>query len=358
MQKHAHTLLNRVETLLPIIRDHAETAEQQGHLTDAVLNAIYDLRLFRVFISKHYNGEPTDLVTALKAFELIASADGATGWLVMIGAGGGLFSGFMPPETANEIFTPEHAVIAGSGMPSGSVSPQGEDFIANGRWAYASGAHHATWFTASCRVEGGENLLAIAVPAEDVTVYDTWSVFGMKGTGSHDFSVENAFVPASHTFSLFDPPVLNEPIYHCPLDTLASVTFASVGVGIAQHCLDAFNHFAATKPLFGSEHMLADDEGIKHRITQAEALIQQARRELYTLAERVWAQLEQGQQPDEDLKQAVQTSCVDGVQDCVTAANLLKARAGMMAVFEGSEFGRAWRDLHVLSQHIMLMPTL
>ncbi len=121
MRKHpnAQALLNQVETLLPLIRADAPTAERQGHLTDAVLAALFKQRLFRLFIPECYQGEATDLPTALKVFERIAYADGATGWLVMIGAGGGLFSGFMAEAAAREIFEPENAVIAGSGMPSG-----------------------------------------------------------------------------------------------------------------------------------------------------------------------------------------------------------------------------------------------
>lgn len=354
---HQYAYLNQIKTHLPLIKQDAETAEKQGHLTDDVLNAIYGLRLFRVFISENYNGAPQDLVTALKAFELIATADGATGWLVMIGAGGGLFSGFIEPKAAKEIFEPERAVIAGSGMPSGSVSSEGNGFVAKGRWAYASGAYHATWFTANCLVEGTENdIIAIAVPADQVTIHETWSVFGMKGTGSHDFSVDNTSLPKSHTFSLFEHPILDEPIYHCPLDTLASVTFASVGIGIAQHCLEAFNDFAKTKSVLGSEARLIEDKGVKQRVVQAEQLISDARSQLYTLATQVWYTLEKGSPPDADLKKKVQKSCVEMVQNCIKAANLLKARAGMMAVFEASEFGRAWRDLQVLSQHAMLSP--
>ncbi|WP_373019269.1 hypothetical protein [Thiomicrorhabdus sp.] len=361
MRKHPtpQDLLNNVKAILPIIKQAAEASEQLGRLQDEVLDALFEQRLFRLFIPEKYNGEPTDLPTALHAFELIASADGATGWLAMIGAGGGLFSGFLEESAASEIFSPERAVIAGSGMPSGVATKNQDDgYDVSGRWAYASGAHNATWFTANCLIEGTDNeITAVAVPAEQVEIHDTWNVFGMKATGSHDFSVESVPVKRAYTFSLFKEPVLDDPIFRCPLEVLASLTFASVAVGIAQHALDEFNEYAQHKQSFGSTAPLAENEGIKQRCDKANQLISTCSDELYRLAEQVWTQLENGETPEEALRKEVQQAGIDIVQDCVEATNLLKARAGMLAVFTGSAFGRAWRDLNVLSQHVMLAPT-
>ncbi len=360
MRKHpnAQALLNQVESLLPLIRADAPTAERQGHLTDAVLAALFEQRLFRLFIPECYQGEATDLPTALKVFERIAYADGATGWLVMIGAGGGLFSGFMAEAAAREIFEPENAVIAGSGMPSGLAKTTKDDFEASGRWAYASGAYHASWFTANCKVDDTDDILAIAVPAAKITVHSTWLAFGMKATGSHDFSVEKVTVPRDFTFSLADAPVLNDPIFHCPLETLASVTFGSVAVGIAQHALEAFQAFAQHKTVYGQDGVLAEQPAIQQCIEQAQTQIEHARTRLYDLADAVWQACEHGQSPNEAVRTQVQTECVTLVQNGLHAADSLKARAGMMAVFDTSEFGQAWRDLHVLSQHVILSPPL
>ncbi|WP_319380404.1 hypothetical protein [Thiomicrorhabdus sp.] len=345
-----HPLIEKVRNLLPLIEQTSSEAERLGHLPDRVLNALFELRLFRLFIPAEYNGEPTDLPTALRIFELIASADGATGWLVMIGAGGGLFSGFIEERAARGIFAPERAVIAGSGSPSGLAITKKNGFEVSGRWAYASGAHHATWFTANCKIDGNdEQIISIAMPAEQVEIHDTWHVFGMQATGSHDFTAEPVFVPENCTFSLADKPLLKDPIFHCPLETLASLTFASVAVGIAQHAFDEFQRFIESKPLVG-------DIDIQQRIKQANELISQGRQQLYQLAEAVWNEAENAKAPRETLRRQVDEDCREIVQNGVTAADLLKARAGMLAAFTDSAFGRAWRDLHTLSQHIIVSP--
>lgn len=361
MPKHSapQSLLDRVTTILPIIEQNVQKSEQLGHLTDEVLDALFEQRLFRLFIPQEYNGEATDLPTALKVFERVASADGATGWLVMIGAGGGLFSGFLQEDAAKEIFSPERAVIAGSGMPSGIASRIEDGFEVSGRWAYASGAYHASWFTSNCKVDGDDNeITAIAVPAEQVTIHDTWSVFGMQATGSHDFSLDSIAVAPAYTFSLSQPPLLTDPIFHCPLETLASLSFASVAVGIAQHALNEFNDFAQHKRPAGSSHSLAETSEIQQLCYQTEHLISNARDSLYGLAQQVWSAAESGTNPEESLLNQVQKMGVANAQACLKAVDLLKARTGMNAVFTDSPFGRAWRDLHTLSQHTIVTPKI
>ncbi|MDG6778926.1 hypothetical protein QCB44_09420 [Thiomicrorhabdus sp. zzn3] len=359
MRQHSTSqkLLDSVSALLPFIKQAAAESEQLGHLRNDVLEALFEQRLFRLFIPQTYNGEPTDLLTALRVFELVASADGATGWLVMIGAGGGLFSGFIEDVAAREIFAPERAVIAGSGTPSGMATTTVNGFNVSGRWAYASGAHHATWFTANCQIDGnGNEITAVAVPADQVTIHNTWSVFGMQATGSHDFSIDAVAVTKAYTFSLANEPLLDDPIFRCPLETLASLSFASVAIGIAQHALTAFSEFAQHKYLPACSQPLAEDADVQQRCDRAHRLIFSARDRLYQLAEEVWKQAENGHNPEEALRHQVQQAGVDMVQDCLTAIDLLKARAGMMAVFNDSAFGRAWRDLHTLSQHAFVTP--
>jgi alkylation response protein AidB-like acyl-CoA dehydrogenase len=352
-----NSLLDRVDALLPLIRRDAAVAEAQGRLTDSVLQGLFDLDLFRLFVSERYQGMGCDLPTALRVFERVASADGATGWLVMIGAGGGLFSGFLPQEVARKIFESKYAVIAGSGMPCGVARPNADTtpdkFEVSGRWPYASGAHHASTFTANCKLANDpERIVSIAVPAHAVTIHDTWSTLGLNATGSHDFSIDPMTLDASMTFSLSEPPVLNEPIYHCPLETLAHLSFASVALGLSQLALSAFEtHYQQT-----TTAKAAPNQNKQTQIKRARDQLTQARDTLYPQAERLWQSLTEKGAVSKTQQEATKQTCLTLVGTCLQSADALKAQAGMMAIKRDSEFGRAWRDLHTLAQHALLAP--
>src|SRR4029077_14300343 len=57
-------------------------------------------------------------------------------------------------------------------------------------------------------------LRAVWVPRKQVTIVDTWSVMGMRGTGSQDFTVDDVFVPAARGVLSEDPPAETGPLFN------------------------------------------------------------------------------------------------------------------------------------------------
>ncbi len=51
------------------------------------------------------------------------------------------------------------------------------------------------------------------IPASKVTIVDTWDTTGMRGTGSHDFVVDNVFVPAEESVGVLEKPPVQGLLY-------------------------------------------------------------------------------------------------------------------------------------------------
>jgi hypothetical protein len=68
---------------------------------------------------------------------------------------------------------------------------------------------YATRFMGLATVNNGSNNNQPPICAyfahEQVTIHDTWYVSGLRGTGSNDFKVMNAFVPTEHTHGFLAP---------------------------------------------------------------------------------------------------------------------------------------------------------
>src|SRR5262249_56623444 len=60
---------------------------------------------------------------------------------------------------------------------------------------------------------GAPRTRSFLIPAQAVTIEDTWHVLGLRGTGSHDFTVRDVFVAESHSFSHAEPPRQTSPLY-------------------------------------------------------------------------------------------------------------------------------------------------
>ena len=86
-------------------------------------------------------------------------------------------------------------------MPAGVATPVDGGFRLSGRWKYASGCEHCEWafLGGMRRAAAPDDRRIFLVPRSDFEFVDTWHVPGLKGTGSHDIVVKDAFVPAYRT---------------------------------------------------------------------------------------------------------------------------------------------------------------
>ncbi len=356
-------LLSAAASILSLVRDEAAAAESAGHLSEAVLSALVEHRMFRFWIPRSLGGEEIDLVPGIRVIELLASADGATAWAVVLGAGAGRFAAFFDSATAREIFGPPDACVAGSSTPSGIATEVADGYRVTGRWRYGSGAHHATWFTVNCVVhdgqgrprstETGEPLIrSVAVPSVEVVIHRTWSVAGMRGTGSEDFEIIEQFVPASRFFSLATDQLRETGLmYQLPFMSVAELSFAAVALGIARHALEEFAMLAGVKKSTGSDALLRDDADARSRYARAEAAVRSGRAFVYRVAEQLWNTVAEDRVPSEHQLAVVRLAAVDATARCAGAVDLLYERAGMTPLFMNSALGRTWRDIHAATQN-------
>ena len=134
----------------------------------------------------------------------VAALDGSVGWSVMVAAAWGFFAGRLPARAAARIFGDRRVVVAGHLAPFGRAEAIRGGYRASGRWPFGSGSQHATWFLAHCAVRkngagtprarrpGPPRRRLLFVPADQCRIHDTWHVTGLRGTGSHDYSVQAA----------------------------------------------------------------------------------------------------------------------------------------------------------------------
>ncbi len=238
------------------LRTSAAAAEEQRDLTPAQLDTIYGEQWFRFFVPAMYGGQPLSLPDAVRLEEAISWADGSAGWTVTLCAGAGWFTGFFPlsatgssPSALTSFFSDRQLCLAGSGAPSGRADQLPEGYRVSGRWQYASGALHATGFTANCVIhsegrpvlneDGTPQIRAFLFKKEEVFVHRDWDTIGLIATASHAFEVRDRIVPADRCFRIApENAAIDEPLYGYPFLQLAEVTLAACLSGMAMHFVD------------------------------------------------------------------------------------------------------------------------
>ncbi len=360
-------LLLALEELAPLVRENAVAIERSCALPDAIVERLIRGRFFRLWIPRRYDGLELTLTAALEIYEAAARVDGSLGWSVMIGAAGGLFAAYLEPTSAREIFGSPLSVIAGSGAPHGRAERVEGGYRVTGRWRYASGAPYATTFTANCIVtrggapvpdaDGRFLVRAMAFAREEVNILETWGASGLKGTASHDFAVEDVFVPERRSFSVFaDRPRETGPLYRLPFQVLTELPVTAVALGIARHLLAAFADLAASKPSGADGRLLADDSTARAAFARAHAAWRLAKSGLAELAERAWRSAEARVELGAEQRAEITAGCAHGFATLRETAAEVAAVAGMAAIDGDSNLARAWRDLLALGAHFSVSP--
>jgi indole-3-acetate monooxygenase len=359
----AAKLLGRLEGLAADFAPHWGEAERSARLPAPIAAALLREGFFRLWIPAQFGGLALSLPDALRIYEAAAALDGSLGWAVMIGAGGGLFAAWLPPLGAQQLFAPAHALVAGSGAPTGFAERVPEGYRVRGAWRFASGAHYASVFTAACVVtqdgkavpdaQGAPLIRAMSIAPAAVRILDTWDPTGMRGTGSHDFEVQEALVPEHHSFSVItDAPQSTGPLYQLPFNVLTELPVSAVGLGIARHALQEFARTLPAHKLAGVGAAAAST-----RFAQARAVLELASQTVAGLAEEAWRTVANGGHLSATQLARITASCCVCQEQLRQALGELASVAGMRAIDQRSDFSRAWRDLLTLGAHGSLAPS-
>jgi indole-3-acetate monooxygenase len=378
-QKHGRTsspantsldLVTSAKELTPLIRAHADETERARRLAAPVVEALRSARLFTMGLPASLGGTETPLPNALRAIEQIAYADGATGWNVMIAFDTGMWAGYVHSTEPRQLIAsiPE-PILAGSINPPGRLNRTASGYRLSGRWRFGSGCQQADVFIVGAMLYDGGAPLAgangtpemyqIVMPAADVTVVDTWHVTGLRGTGSHDFSVENLFVPESFVQSFhLAAPLEPGPLYTFGLIPSFAVVKTAIALGIARHAIEGLKDLALAKTPAGQTSLLRERPAIQGDLARAEACVRSARAFLHETVGEVWQSVVEGNAPSTEQRAWLRLAAVDGVQRAIAAVDLMYNAAAASAIFESSPLERCFRDVHVIPAHIVVQPNV
>jgi alkylation response protein AidB-like acyl-CoA dehydrogenase len=350
--------VEQVRALRPLILEHRDESDRERRLAQPVVEALARLGAFKALVPKASGGEEWDLLSFMRVVEELSAVDGSVGWTMGVGSGtGAIVSGWLSAEAGQEIYNSDPiGLTAGAGFPSGRAKPVEGGYRLSGRWSFASGAAHASWFIAGYVLEGmspspGSASLMMVQP-RDVTVLDTWSVGGMRGTSSHDFEVHDVFVPARYEADpVGRPPLHPGPLYRLPFRQALVAGLGPLALGMARSALDYFTELMTTKSDRRSGARMGDRQTVQERLAQAEATVRSARAFLYETAAETWKIVCAGDTPTERQAALWRLAIMHAAATGRQAIDVVYHAAGTTGIRTSSPLERHFRDVHVATQH-------
>jgi alkylation response protein AidB-like acyl-CoA dehydrogenase len=357
-------ILEASRALAPEIRANAAKIEQDRCLPPALVVALKAAGVFRMTLPHAWGGPEVDFPTQLEILEALSAADGSVGWCAMIGSDGGYWSSFLEDEVGRELYRDLDAVTGSSTRPTGRAIAVDGGFQVSGRWTFGSGCQHSSWMVSCCVVYDGETPRVGAdgvretrlcyLPADACRIIDTWTTTGLRGTGSHDYTAEDVFVPAERTFNHLTSTIRRpEPLYS--LRTLYSGNGIAVPLGIARAAIESLLELAAGK-VTRQGSGLRDEVFIQMALARADALVGAARAYVYDVMGDVWAVLQRGDVLSRTQRARYRLSMSAACHMCVEAVDLMYHAGGGTSLYATSLLDRQFRDIHTAQQHMSFSP--
>jgi alkylation response protein AidB-like acyl-CoA dehydrogenase len=362
-------LVAAAEELAPLAGELAEQIERDRGLPQELRAKLLDAGLMNLCLPSSLGGveaEPREFVLAL---EQLAHGDGATAWCAMIASTSSLLAAYLPQEQAREVYGGGRTISGGVFAPRGRATRTEDGFRVTGRWPFVSGISHCDWLMGGCLVldegqqpellaGGGPDVRLMLMPRDQVQLIDTWSVSGLRGTGSHDMAVDGLSVPAVRSASLLSEPAWAQgPLYAFPLFGLLALGIASVAAGIGRGAVSDLLELAGGKTPFGSARTLAQRSTVQAQVARAEAGLRAARALMLDAVADAWAEALAGHGISTDGRLGLRLAATHATSAAADAAKAMYELGGGSSIYDSSPLQRRFRDVHVATQHMMVAPS-
>jgi len=349
------------------IAERATEFEDQGFVSQDIADRIAQTGLYRLCNMPEHGGMGSPPQDYAEVIEYLAQFDASTAWVLFIGMTSALSISNLPDEEVAQI--DPAGITAGVFAPMGRAVPAQEKgitgFRLSGRWQWGSGSHNCAYITGNGFItdaDGKIQMLENGTPdqrtffmdRDQIELLDTWHVSGLKGSGSTDFTATDIFVPANRVFDAQQLDRPDVPINRFPLFGFLPIGIAAVAMGIARASLDGVIAIAKAKTPQGSRKALAGRATAQITVAKAEARLRSAKLFVYDAIDVLWDEAQKGGKPSIDARRDLRLSLTHAVQNCSDIVTELYTLAGGSSVYLKNPIQRQFRDIHVVTQHMMV----
>jgi 3-hydroxy-9,10-secoandrosta-1,3,5(10)-triene-9,17-dione monooxygenase len=366
-------VIDNIMDIADQLRAQGSEAERLGRLPDETAKLLKAAGPVKLLQRKKYGGfeaHPREWAETVMA---IASLDGAAGWICGVVGVHPWQLAFADPMVQDEVLgTDDNTWMASPYAPTGIAVPADGGYRFNGRWQFSSGTDHCDWIflgamlgNADGSIADPPTMLHMILPRSDYQIVeDSWNVVGLRGTGSKDIIVRDAFVP-SHRVMNGDHVIdgtaqkeagVTESLYKMPWSNVFPLGITAAVIGIAEGALAA--HLDYQRDRVGAQGTaIKDDPYVLYAIGEAAADINAARQELLANVDRLWDLVESGREASFEDRVVGRRTQIRAAWRAVMATDQIFARSGGNALRMDKPLQRFWRDAHAGLNHAIHVPS-
>src|SRR3979411_2741551 len=360
-------MIARARALIPQLRDRASRTEELRRLPPETERDLHDTGLFRIVQPKRVGGSEFDYVALVDCADALGQADASVAWNFANLASHHWMLGMFDQRAQDLVWNKDpNALIASSFIfPAGRARKVDGGYVLRGSWPFSSGVDASEWNMLASVVSSDDEADGIEyriflLNKSDYKINDTWNATGLRGTGSNDVEVNDAFVAVSMTLAVSDldggptPGSAFNPnaLYALPVFSLFPYVLSGVALGNAQACLDDYVDLARHRASTYNRAKLGDLQSTQIKIAEASAKIEAARLIMRSTCVEAMADARRGYIPDIAAKTRMRRDGAYAVNLCPEAVSLLFSASGARGLFTSGALQRQFRDAHAINSHL------
>src|ERR1700744_1467530 len=360
-------MLARAEALIPKLRDRAARTEELRRLPPETERELHDAGLFRVLQPKRVGGSEFDYIALVDCADVLGQGDASVAWNFANLASHHWMLGMFDKRAQDEVWDKDRDTLIASSFifPAGRAKKVDGGYMLRGSWPFSSGVESSEWNMLGSVVSSDDEADGIEyriflLNKRDYGIKDTWNAAGLRGTGSNDVVVEDAFVPEHMSVAVSElaggptpgSAVNPNPLYALPVFSLFPYVLSGVALGNAQACLDDYVGIARHRASTYNRAMLGDMQSTQIKIAEASAKIDTARLLMRSNCIAAMADARRGHIPHMAAKTRLRREGAFSVNLCTEAVSLLFAASGARSLFISGALQRQFRDAHAVNAHL------
>lgn len=355
-------------SLLPDIRGMADEIDDARRLPDRLVGRLTDAGFFRMMLDRELGGLEADPLTAAQVVETLSKVSPSVGWVVMIVASTNFWAArTLPDEAVRDVFTPDKPMnVTGNLVPHGRALKADGGWRISGQWPLGSGCSLVDWMASGGWLHGERGPIiedgapawrVFYTPIGDCRILDTWHSTGLRGTGSHDYTMDDVFVPdLLVTRHPLRAPSLR-PSRRYAYSAVVIGSMASVALGAARGAIDSLIEIFGAKLELPSGRAASSIIDKQADLGAAEALVGSARAYLYDILAQVWDRVTAGEPLTSELRGRFRLACTNAATASVTAVDRIYRAGGTDSIYTSSPVERFFRDTHTVAAHVAMRPS-
>lgn len=351
--------VRRARALAPRIRERALRCERERRVPRETIEEFVASGLHRIMTPGRWGGDEISHDCAADVILEISSACASTGWnCSWLLAHVWWFMAF-PIEAQHDVYHagPDVLLAASFGEFQGTATETDGGYRLSGHWRWASGVDHCTWIMLGARTTGGReepHARIFLVPLSDYRVEDTWYNVGLRGTGSNDVFVDDAFVPEHRSVRLREiaectapgRQVVNGNIFRLPGRSRNHEIIAPA-LGAARGAFAYWTEWSRGHRSNADDRRFASDVHRQIGTGQIEADLEAVDLVMRQNLDRI----RNGGPIDDETRNVIHASGARSFSRLCDATTALLRMGGASALYDANPIQRAWRDVHAIAAH-------